>query len=391
MRPLTVLCVNHTSEISGAERSLLDLLRGLPDGVRPVVACPPGDLADAVRSAGVEVRSLRGTDGSLRLHPLHSSRAAIELSTAAVGLRRLARRVAADLIHANSIRAGLIAAIGRRPGGPPVLTHIRDRLPPGRVADLSLRAITAGTDAIVANSTFTAARLPAAGRAQPAHVVSNPVDLDRFDPATIERTSARAALDLADDGTTVLTVIAQLTPWKGQDDAIRATAALRAQGQRVRLLIVGEATFVSASTRFDNRAYVLGLRRLVDELGLGDAVRFLGQRDDIARVLGATDILLVPSWEEPFGRTVIEGMAMGVTVVATEVGGPAEILTDGEDGLLVTPRRPELWAAALTRLLADRQLRERLAAQGRRTALDRYGLDRHVAAIVGLYERLARG
>jgi len=87
---LNVLLVNHTSEISGGERSLLDLLRGLPSTVLAVVACPPGDLQDAARSADLEVRSLRGIDGSLRLHPLHSSRAAVELATAAVGLRWIA-------------------------------------------------------------------------------------------------------------------------------------------------------------------------------------------------------------------------------------------------------------------------------------------------------------
>src|SRR5207248_3224481 len=109
------------------------------------------------------------------------------------------------------------------------------------------------------------------------------------------------------------------------------------------LLLIGEARFTSGATRYDNTAYVQNLHELTDALDLGQAVRFVGHRNDVPEVLAALDIALLPSWEEPFGRVVVEAMAAGTPVVATAVGGPTEIIEEGINGLLVPPREPELW------------------------------------------------
>lgn len=381
---MRVLYVSHTSQVSGGERSLIDLLAGLPADVTPVVACPDGPLAARVRALGIPTHPLQGTDASLRLHPRHTSRALAQLARSTVDVRRLSGRVAADVVHANSIRAGLATAGARRLGAAPTVVHVRDRLPPGRASRLSLGAIVRGNDIVVANSRYTAASM--ASRAS-VRVVANPVDLARFDAARTDRDAARVSLGVSGD-LPVLAVIAQVTPWKGQDDAIRLTGLLKDRGRRARLLVVGAAKFVGDATRYDNRAYLAGLVRLIDELGLRDEVLLTGEVEDVPLVLRATDVLLVPSWEEPFGRTVIEAMAMGVPVVATSVGGPAEIVTDGDDGVLLAPRRPELWADAVGDLLARPQHRARMADRGRHTAAT-YGRDRHVDAIVELYRELA--
>jgi glycosyltransferase involved in cell wall biosynthesis len=80
-------------------------------------------------------------------------------------------------------------------------------------------------------------------------------------------------------------------------------------------------------------------------------VVWLGEREDIPEILRALDIVLVPSWEEPFGMVVIESMAMELPVIATEIGGPTEIVTPPKDGLLLPPRQPEAWASAIERLV----------------------------------------
>lgn len=386
-RRLRVLVASHTSRMSGAELSLLDLLRGLPASVEPIVGCPPGPLVAALADLGVATRSLAGTDGSLRLHPTRTPLAVAELARAAVALRRLCAATGADVVHANSIRAGLVSAGARVLGAPPTLVHVRDRLPPGRAATLSLRLVARGNDMLVANSEFTASGLAAATARTPLRVVHNPVDLARFDPTLHDRRTARARLELDDDDV-VLAIVAQLTPWKAQDDAIRVTGLLRDRGWPVRLLVVGAAKFVSAATRYDNRAYERGLPALAAELGLRERVDFTGERSDVALVLRATDVLLVPSWSEPFGRTVLEGMAMGVLVAATSVGGPAEIIRHGVDGLLLAPRRPQQWATAIERLLVDPARRDRIAAAARQRARA-FDRDRHVEAIVALYRELA--
>jgi glycosyltransferase involved in cell wall biosynthesis len=383
--PLRVLYVNHTSRISGAERSLLDLLRGLPDEVRAAVACPEGDLASRVRDLDVPVYPITGTDGSLKLHWRHTPRALGELGRAALQVRRLAQASRTDLIHANSIRAGMVCGAGRHRDGPPVLVHVRDRLPPGAPSRVSLELIAHRSDRLVANSAYTAAGLPAAAAAR-IRVLANPVDLDRFDPDAMSRLDARRSLGLH-DALPVLALVAQVTPWKGQEEAVRALALLRASGRDARLLVVGATKFLSASTRYDNAAYQRSLEASIDELGLRDRVVFTGERDDVPAVMRAADILLVPSWEEPFGRTVIEGMAMGMPVIATDVGGPAEIIRSGVDGFLVAPRRPELWAAALQPLIDDPASRVNVGARARVRARS-FSLPAHVEAVLSVYTEL---
>jgi glycosyltransferase involved in cell wall biosynthesis len=238
---------------------------------------------------------------------------------------------------------------------------------------------------MIANSQYTAERF-VGGRARPIRAIHNPVDLERYAAGGADRAEARVGLGLGADQT-VLGVIGQLTPWKGQETAIRALARVVRSEPGTTLLLIGEARFVSGATRYDNTAYVKNLHELTDALGLGEAVRFVGHRDDVPEVLAALDIALLPSWEEPFGRVVVEAMAAGTPVIATAVGGPTEIIEEGVDGLLVPPREPELWADAVTSLIEDQQLRERIASGGRRTAA-RFSTNRHVAQVVDVYREV---
>jgi glycosyltransferase involved in cell wall biosynthesis len=142
--------------------------------------------------------------------------------------------------------------------------------------------------------------------------------------------------------------------------------------------------FVGAGRSYDNAAYMRDLQALCRRLQLGDAVRFLGEREDIGDLLGATDVLLAPSWEEPFGIAVGEAMLAGTPVIATSVGGPSEIIEDGVSGRLVPPRDPEPWAAAVLELARDRGARERLAAEA--VGVARWlGRDRFVGEVLGAY------
>jgi glycosyltransferase involved in cell wall biosynthesis len=383
---IRVLFVNHTSSISGGERSLFDLTAGLAaiNAVTVDVACPEGPLAEALRARGVRVHRIPEVDLTLKLHPANTAAALLELARAARAVRQIALRVGADVVHANSVRAGMIAVWARRRGGAPVVVHVRDRLPAGRVSRLSL-AVIGRADRIVANSAYTATSIPewAADRLR---VVANPVDLVRFDPERLPRVEARARLGVADD-LPLLSLVAQITPWKGQEEAVRMLAHMRDRGTDARLLIVGDIKFSTKATRYDNPAYRAGLEALVDELDLRGRVTFTGEIEDIPAVMRASDVVLVPSWEEPFGRTVIESLAMGTPVVATEVGGPAEILREGVEGLLLPPRTPERWAEAVAALLGDPQRRADMSAAAIRRARD-FSLDAHTSAVTAVYSSL---
>jgi glycosyltransferase involved in cell wall biosynthesis len=378
-----VLLVSHTARISGAEHTLLDLLRGLPRDVAATVACPRGRLADEVGALGVPAIRLRGTDAGLKLHPVRTPRAAASLAADGVAVLRAARRRDATVVHANSTRAALSCAVARALGGPPLAVHVHDVLGEDRVSTLVRAAIVATADVVLANSEHVRASVERAGGPEVV-VVDNPVDLERFDPLRADGPRARAEHGVG-ASEPLLLLVGQITPWKGQDTAIRALAALPDRHRAARLLIVGEPVFSGAGTRWDNVAYREELAALARELGVGDRVRFLGARADVPDLLAAADVALVPSWEEPFGRVVIEAMAMGVPVVATDVGGPPEILAGG-GGVLAPPREPRAWTDAVQRLLDDPAERARAGQAGRRQATERYGLGRFVQRVLAAYD-----
>lgn len=386
---MRALYVNHTGEVSGGERSLLALLSALPADVEPLLATPPGPLAQAAAAAGVETVPVTGTAGSLRLHPLHTPRAVLELVAAGTQVRRLARRRGAEIVHANSIRAGLALAAGwpLHSASAARIVHVRDCLPPGRLSDATLRVIGASATVVLANSRHTARSVLAASPRARVEVAYSPVDVARFDPARIDRAQARARLGAAGERELLLGVVAQITPWKGQDTAVRALELVCARGIDAHLLLIGSAKFLSSAARLDNAAYIERLRREIAAAGIEDRVSWLGEREDVPELMRALDVLLLPSTEEPFGRAVVEAMAMEVPVLATNVGGPVEIVRDGLDGRLLPPREPQAWAAALAELAGEPQQRAQMGREGRARVLEEFSLERHVEAVMRVYKR----
>lgn len=382
--PPRVLYVTHTSIVSGAEHALLELLRGLPPHVAVRVLCPEGELADLLRRERFDVGYVPGTTASLRLSPLQTLRGAGDLAMSAIRVRRTARLTHADVVHANSIRAGLIAVFASFCGGPAVIVHVHDVLPEGRVPRLVRRLLRARATALIGISEYSKrkflATLPPADRPFP--VLYNPVDIDRFAPTGESREKARARLGVGTAGP-LLGVVAQITPWKGHDTAIEALGRLRHTHSTARLVCVGEAKFVGG--RFDNVRFERQLRKLIASLDLEDAVEFWGQLEDVPAVLAALDALLVPSWEEPLGRTMLEAMAAGTPVVATTVGGPPEVIKPGVTGYLAPPHEPQAWAETLAALLEHPQDTASMAAAARGVVASRFGRDAYVGNMLDLY------
>jgi L-malate glycosyltransferase len=370
---MNLLVVNHTGLISGAEVATLHLLESLPGDIGPLLACPDGPLAEQARTAGVAVVELAGMSASLRLHPIETARGVKDLARLGREVRRLARRTNADVVYAASVRAGLAASM---PVGacPPLVVGLHDCLPAGPLSSATKRLIDRRSAMLVANSRHTAAAWRDGRGGPELQVLHPPIEPGRY--------GERVPLGL-DGGPPVIGVAAQITPWKGQETAIRALWRIRERHPDAQLVLAGATTFVERATRYDNRRYLDRLNALTSQLGVADSVRFLGRRDDLPSVLAGLDVLLVPSWEEPFGLVVIEAMAAGTPVVATSVGGPREVIVDGVNGRLVAPRQPELWADAVIDLLADERARDRMVAEGRVTAraFDRGDYGRRFAAL----------
>ena len=383
---MRILFVNHTGLKSGAETVTLDLLTRLPSSIEPVLACPPGRLADEARAEGIPVNPIGGVSASLRLHYANTPRGVAQLVRMGRDIRALARDRRADLVHATSIRAGLAACL---PPGPraPVAVSLHDCLPPGPASTVTRRLVDARAAVVFANSCYTArAWRPAERSGPPLRVVYPGIDLARR--AAVDRDAARARMGVSGAGP-ILGVAAQITPWKGQATAIRALRGVRERLPGAQLVLAGEPKFVERTTRYDNSAYLRELQLLVAALGLESAVHFLGQREDMPTVMAAIDALLVPSTEEPFGLVVVEAMAAGTPVVATTNGGPAEIIRDGIDGRLAPPCDAERWATTVCDVLLDPTVRDRIIHAGRERAR-RFSAERHAAEVVAAYEHALR-
>lgn len=383
---MRVLFVNHTSIVSGAEHSLLTLIDGLPRQMVAGLACPPGPLASMARELGVDVYLVRGTAGSMRVHPWRTAVAATELARTGVALARVVDRANVSILHANSMRACVAAVISCRLRRRGLVAHVRDCLPDSRIARSIHRFVAREADEVVAISEYVAERFRTglSGPGPVIHVIDDPIDLRRFRPGV----PGSAAISLR--GAPLLAIVGQISPWKGQDTAILALSEIHHEYPDAHLLIVGEVKFDTSATRFDNRGYAAGLHRLVKDLGLVDAVEFVGERDDVPEIMSSADVVLVPSVEEPFGRTVAEAMAVGTPVVATDVGGPAEVVEDGTTGLLAPPGDPVVWSEAIRRILKHPDVASEMSRRATDVARRRFATERHVAAMMSVYESAER-
>jgi glycosyltransferase involved in cell wall biosynthesis len=126
------------------------------------------------------------------------------------------------------------------------------------------------------------------------------------------------------------------------------------------------------------------LRARVRESGREDRIRFLGHQDDVLGLLNALDIFVLSSVSEGLSYSILEAMACGLPVVATDVGGNWELIRDGRGGCLVPPRNPQMLADELLKLISDRELREELGRRARRTAEKEFSLRK----MIGRYQQM---
>jgi L-malate glycosyltransferase len=385
---MKILFVNHTSATSGAEFALLRLVGAVRRHHHVAVACPEtGPLADLLDDAAVQHVPIPAFEASLRLDPVQTPLNLTRLGIGGVALARAAKRFDADLLHANTPRAGLVGALANRLGGPPLVVRAHEHIPLDSVVGRSVRSVLGrSANAILTVSQEIERRINDGLPRPVATHVYNSFDRDRFDPDRVAPAAVRRELGIGMD-TPLLGHVAQITPWKAQDTSIQALAKLHESGVRAHLLIVGNVAFAGRGVRYDNPAYLQDLHRLVAELGLQDSVHFLGQRGDVPGILRELDLSLLPSWDEPFANVMLESMAMRTPLLVSSVGGGPELVEDGVTGRVLPPRRPEAWASAVAELLSDRQRLARMGIRARE-ATTRFSDDLHARDMLDIYERV---
>jgi len=400
-----VLLIDFAPSPGGSIVSLYHLVRGLRESAyTPLVLLASGNpYVPRFRALGVDVLTMdvRQGRGDIYAAPVESARG----SAIADWIRRtrplaaiwhgggfwlrfarrilpearkvgdLARAHQVHLIHCNdAVSISQIGILGARLAGLPCVCHARrfDRL--GWFEKWLARSVD---HFIFISGALQRDFLHQARSAAPHRVIHNGLDLDDF-PADLDGRVARQELGLRVDGA-VVGIVGRLVGWKGHDVFLRALARVASKQPQVQGLIVG-------GPEVNSPHLPRQLRQLAASLDLGEAVHFAGHRDEIGPAIAAMDILAHTSTEpEPFGRVLIEGMAMSKPVVASAAGGVPEIIIDGETGLLVTPGDVDALAEALLSLLQDPHRAAVLGSAGRRRVEDLFTIQRHVHQVQQVY------
>lgn len=368
---LKVAFVAPYGRFGGAERYLQLLLENLPEAwVQSIVFLQEGEFVDRIRELGH------------RVEVVPTSPKPADMLRSAWALRRLLRRDRPDVVHANGVKAALVAGLAVRGLDLPVVWVKHDFSFDGRLA----RAIALGCACVIGPTRAATATLGAraSGKVRIVPHGLPPVEVDR--PRM--RAAVLASTDLADPSS-VVALVGRLHPVKGHLELVELAPELARRVPGLRILFVG-------GTDSSVPSYRERLERRIRELDVSHLVTFAGHRADALDFIGGSDVLVIPSGEDErgMGREVLsyvalEALAVGTPTVAYADGGLPETL--GDCGHLVAPGDRAALGAAIVSMLRNAELRERLAACGRERARHHYSLSRWIAATMSCYREVARG
>lgn len=374
-RPL-VMHVLYSFDVGGLENGVVNLINHMAydrfrHAVVAIAQCAPS-FCQRVRRTDVEFISLHKPPGhGVKLYPR---------------LYRLFRQTRPAIVHTRNLAAlefavpAAFAGVRARVHG----EHGWDTSDPGgtrRKYQLLRRAYSPFVNRYVALSGQIESYLTdrvgiARGRVER---ICNGVDTQRFRPA-VQRASI-AGSPFADPAAVVIGTVGRLQTVKDQVSLVRAVAIARKQGvdgSALRLLIAGDGP---------QRAEVDSEIRAA---GIADITWLAGERSDVPEVMRAIDVFALPSRAEGISNTILEAMASGLPVVATDVGGNAELVVAGQTGALVPAENPDAMAQALLRYTSDAALRQRHGAGGRQRVEQNFSIDNMVTRYTQLYESLLR-
>jgi N-acetylglucosaminyl-diphospho-decaprenol L-rhamnosyltransferase len=343
---MPALAVSYSGLLGGAERLLLDVAGGLPEP--PLLACPPGPLAEAARARGLGVFELRERGLEFRRSARDRLAAPARIAAQAAEVRALVASARPEALVGWSMRAGMACAAAA-PRVPLMLQH--NDLLPGPLVARAVRRAAGRADLVVAVSSCVARDLDPDGRlGKEVWVIHPGVDLDRFRP---RRGGGPAEPEVL--------VLGAIEPWKRPELALEAVALAAAELPGVRLRVVGAPIGPGGAALLER------LRERSARPDLHGRVAFHGRVEDPEGILAAASALLHCADREPFGLVVAEALAAGLPVVAPAACGPAEIV-ERECGRLYAPGDAHAAARSLVEVLRDPGETGRMGAAARAVA-----------------------
>lgn len=367
--PIRVLYLITELNMGGAQQALFRLLSGLDrNRYQPTVAClynGRGQAAQQISQLGIPVIDL-GMQPKWRLDAMWR-------------LHRLVREQKPVILHAWMIHANILGRIvGRLNRVPVVIISRRTQNLDGAGREWANRKLSGWSDATIAVSECVRQVEIAQARTDPAKVITihNGIEAEwyRQIDSTV-RDRIRRELKTPNEAL-VIASVGRLHPVKGLAKLLVAMKSVHARFPEVYLWLVGDGELRST------------LEAQARQLGLDDVVVFTGTRLDVPEILTAVDIFTLASHVEGMPNAILEAMAAGLPVVATQVGGVPEIVVEGQTGLLVPPADDKVLAQALLTLIEDASLRRRLGLAGRQRVLGQFDIAVTRQKTVDLYGRL---
>jgi glycosyltransferase involved in cell wall biosynthesis len=384
-RKTRVVYFNHTGLVSGAERVLVNILRVL-DRTRyeAFVLCPSdGELAELVKREGVLCLSVPQIRARFTRRPDLFLQYVASLIKAVFSVRKRILDLRPDIVHANSVRAGVVASLATMGKNRMLVWHVHDMLPSHPVSTMiRLVAYLRRRTCIVAVSNATAQAfcggVPFGKRVRTIH---NGTDLSKFPLKQPGKSSFRKDVGIPEDAF-LICAIGQICSRKGLRELLEAFSRIYSGAPQTHLAIVGKAVF-----QHEER-YRESLFDFVETAGISDRVHFTGEVHDVSRVLQAADLLVLNSHREPFGLVLIEAMSSGTPVLATRVDGIPEIVTDSVNGCLVEQGDTAALAAKLLGLSQERSILAEFAQVAHRTTCPRFSMEQFKGDLHRFYAEL---
>ena len=377
---MKVLFFDHSPVYGGAEQSLFSVLPALKQPIVPVLLVSQESILTAkAQSLNINCRTIKL---SPRLMSLSRGRVIKnilnpllwrDLSRAQQALAETVQKEEIDIVCANTLKAAIILGLCRNKITKPLVWHVRDIVSglPSAVLWLTGRL---SNPKIIAVSR-AAARQPALNFSPAAPtVIHNGIDQEKWVFASRQQKPEEIKTKLGiKPGESLIGVFGQLSAWKGQEHAIYALAHLKRRGFLCKLLLAGDAIFAE-------QGYPESLKKLAGSLNVSGEMIFSGWLENTAPYMAAADIIVhTPVKPEPFGRVLIEAMALGKPVVAIKNGGIPEIIDHGRSGLLLENHQ-EL-PFVLERLLCQPAQAKALGDEARRQVQLRFNLSDTAARI----------
>lgn len=376
--PQKVLIIDPADFVGGAELFTIDLIKNLKSKDFEVEALTGGnERYEALLPDDIKVHHFDFP--KLKLFALKSLS---NLKEVTEELQFFIEEGEYDIVHTNSVRAHIIASLACKDIPARLCWFLHDFTFPqilmtglANYADHIMCCSHSIQEALLSAASYNSATFDTK-----TSVIPNGVDLQ-----SMQKIAAKAESENENEDTK-FAIIGRIDRWKGQDVFIKAASIILKRFRSVQFYVIGQPVENDEKTE----SFYDEIQRLTKYLGIEDRVTFTGFKEDLFPFIASMDCIVHASTQkEPFGRTIIEAMALNKAVIASNFGGPKEIITHLEDGILIPPANPAILADVMQKMIQDSMLRKRLSENAAKKVEKHFTIEHMVEKVTDVWQSLS--